>query len=245
MMPDDASPADFGKVKGKFLKSLRRWAKRQGVKAELHGILHVQGRTRAHWDVVCWTDASLTKLHEHFGGAWRRVGGHRQSLVVVAESGDLDAVAAYQAKPVARDRGTPHYLPAFRSAGFGLELTWQTAGFWAESSLDAVWAELIAEWFPSPAPIKETELTTPPSEGEGGIPVYIPGKSTHWDRANFARRLPGEAKHAVGIGTYAAQWGVSPDYMLGIIQTIPGIVKTSGELVEGSHHFNGWYLPQV
>lgn len=240
MMPPKASACMHKEAREKFLLSIRRWAKRHGYVVQVHGTIHVTSPDACHWDVVVWTDAPKTPLHDFWSKSWARAGGHRLSLVV---PGDVVATAHYTAKPVQRQRDQAHYLPTS-----GLECTWATAGFWAETSADEVWAKVIREWLAQakaePAPTSKIELTDTP-DNRKTPEVYVPGEDMKADRLRFVDRLPRSIDEAVSLSDYAHAWGVEPDYMAQVLALDPQVVRTSGEtLADGSASFNGWYRPQ-
>lgn len=264
-MPPGSTPEDHRRVKEVFLQSLRRFKKRAGFTLEIHAFLHATTPNEAHWDFVGYHGGLPTTVYQTIRDLWCRSGGHRASCVGMSGE-EHEAVNRYQthATPIIRGKLTVRRDPVFvfrpRAEMGGLEITWHTAGFWRGGSLETVWQTLIREWFgdgdddqgddddaPSSEvrPIIRGELTV--SLGRSNAPPepppYIPGKDADLDRIHFVRRLPLTPGEAVGITTYASQWGVDADYMLGILRTAPNARCLDGWIdpETGCHVFNAWH----
>lgn len=250
----DASPEQHRQAKETFLLAIRRWAKRHGHEVEICAKLDIVNLFDAHWDTVLWTDAPHRKLHDFFGKAWKRAGGTHQSLVKVFEE-ELADVADYTVKRDDLPVKPKRVIPASREEMGGLEVTWTTAGFWRGSSLDGVWSELIQEWQKARAAsnLKNKQLTDtfdPDIDPEIASQLdvfidqrYIPGQDKHCDRQAFLTRLPRTPEEGIGLAEYSQQWGVRPEYMLSILESLPMARMTNGEADKAGHcRYNGWYM---
>lgn len=251
-MPENASPKDHDDAKGAFLRAVKRWGKRHGYTVELHGVLHITDPTNAHWDVVAYSNAPRKPLCEFVSAAWDRAGGLRQSLVPM-EGAEIAAVARYTAKAInsrtnSRTRRDARFLPAPQVV-LGLDRKWSTRGFWIGTNVDAIWSELIKDWLKSRESSNKTKMDiTDTHDNCTAIDLaplvddrYIPGEDPHRDRLAFPWRLPTDPAESIGLTDYAARWGVSQDYMRGILAEDSSVVVQAGELVDGRHVFSGYY----
>lgn len=265
-MPPDASPDDHRKVKELFLQSLRRYKKRHGITLEIHAFLHATNATNAHWDFVGYASGRRKAAMGIIREIWTRSGGLRASCVGMGED-EHGAVNRYQAHaaPIIKRTltVTRDAFNVFRPRSeMGLEIVWYTAGFWRGSSLEATWRLLISEWFGDDgddldeqfeiakrrterhangddrpaAPIIKRTLSVTDN-------VYVPGNDKSLDKIHFPRRLPSNPSEAIGVSEYADQWGVSPDYMISILQSCPNAHCLNGypDPVSGRLRYNVWH----
>ena len=72
---------------------------------------------------------------------------YRYALVPVDPEYLIHATT-YHTKATKLPAGENRLLPVSKGEPGYLEATWQTAGFWGESSLDKTWKALCAQWFP-------------------------------------------------------------------------------------------------
>lgn len=255
-LPVGATADDHRRVRKEFLRILSRWKSKRGICLEIHAVAHPTNPTNLHYDLVAYSDCPATPLREALSDAWKRAGGLRYSFVDLAD-GEVDATARYQTKATPRVDREPRYLLAARK-DCGIEASWATAGFWGETTMELIWKALIEEWFAveemSALEVLEqaqrdaeraerikggARIFVPPPEP----PPYIPGQDSDADRKHFVRRLPRTPADAVGITTYASQWGVSADHMLAILRSCPDAKCLNGwhDPVSGSAVYNAWY----
>ena len=257
-LPVDSTVDDHRRVRKEFLRILSRWKAKRGVCLEMHATAHPTNPTNLHYDLVAYSDAPAKPLREALSDAWKRAGGLRYSIVDLAD-GEVDATARYQTKATPRVDREPRYLLAPRSS-CGIEAAWHTAGFWGETSLDAIWKTLVDEWFGEEELTAQEQLEQAQREAErasraGGVqllrgnleppepPPYVPGDDVERDRIHFLRRLPRSPGEAIGVDVYSRQWGVSADYMLGILRSCPDAKCLDGWVDPETGHirFNAWH----
>jgi hypothetical protein len=256
-----ATPEDHHKVRASFLLSLRRWAKRDNLVAEIHATTHPTSPDNAHYDFVAYSGSP--QFPSILRQKWVSAGGLRATCVRLHQD-EKDATAKYTSKvpfggrPIHKE-GETDTLPQPKLLNVrqisGLDITWHTrsskasSGFWRGSSVDQIWSLLIAEWHPEPDeeiillrgtlglnPIREREPEPVP-------PQYHPGLDLRRDAWVMSEYMPRTARDAVGATAYGERWGVSGDWMLRVFQEMRGSIRLNGEIVDGKHKTNAWYIP--
>lgn len=260
-LPPDATVDDHRRVRKEFLRILSRWKAKRGAILEIHATAHPTNPTNLHYDIIVYSDGPAKPLREAISDAWDRAGGLRYSLVSMNDA-ETDATAKYQSKAAPRVDREKRYLLAPRSE-CGIEATWHTAGFWRDTSLEATWRTLVDEWFGNDEMSAEEELAHAQRRAlrqqSGGVqllrgnlepnsepqspPPYVPGDDVERDRIHFVRRLPLKPSEAIGVDDYAERWGVSIDYMLGILRSCPNAQCLNGypDPETGNLKYNAWH----
>jgi hypothetical protein len=266
----DASPGDHQAVKDAFLLAIRRWAKRHGHRVELHATIHITSPTQAHWDYHLWTDANYWALRTFFNAAWKRAGGDR-SVMVEPDSIDATArYQAKPAEPDPKSRevllpAAQSMLgidTQWSTRGFwrgrSIDIIWsELIREWKDGPIVLTNEDYQAvrscpechDSRPNLCPIhaslsqNKRDITDTPDTSK--IPFHddrhIPGLSRVRDRNEFLKNLPDQADHAIGLTEYARRWGVSPDYLRIILEEIPGVSRTDGQVIGGKSCYGGWF----
>jgi hypothetical protein len=220
----DATPEDHKRVKEAFLQNLRRWKTKHNYTVEMHATLHPTDQRNAHWDFVLFTDSPAKPFRAALASAWERAGGLRCSRVVMT-SEEIGAITRYQTKGFVINREEVHLAP--HQSELGLDLTWCTRGFWRGTNLEAIWASLVAEWFPKDTvsghgPISNTvrdiTVNLAPQDDPELPPFYIPGGDITRDIMRFPVELPTDPRRAVQPHGFAEQWGVGTTYLLRVLE---------------------------
>jgi hypothetical protein len=177
--PADTPPADLVKIKARFLRIVKIWASKHKYIVEFRGQVHPTSPTAVHFDLVAYTDAPHKPVHKVVQEAWKRAGGLRSAFTRFGNA-ETDAIALYQAKAIDKPAKKLNVDLLLRPRSeIGLEITWQTGGFWMNNSIEHIWQTLIEEWRESAqeitiTPIAKTEAEDPKS----GSALIVDNKHT-------------------------------------------------------------------
>lgn len=267
IMPQDATPDQHIKVRKAFRQILDRWKARTGKTLEMFGILDITDAKNAHWDTIAYSNASPTTLRQVIADALKRAGGDHQSLIPTTVD-ESQAHCRYVAKTRKVDQITHRhrYIPAERSAN-GLENVWHTHGFWQGKSVDALWSELVQEWFPKTSGSNKEDTLLASST----TPVFDPGNPQTFaveskdkvefkqqmlkklaaldpnpvrDRSTLLQTLARSPEMALGSIQIAQRHGWEVAYTHGLLESLRGtmgVAQTNGQMIDGRACFNGWW----
>jgi hypothetical protein len=266
-----ATPEDHHRVRAAFLLALRRWAKKKGVVAELHATTHATSPINVHYDIVAYSESK--EFRSVLREKWVSSGGLRATCVPLKEdeldaTAEYKSKAVFRKSSNYKEgetdtSGTKKAPPKLLNSRqiSGLDQHWHTRsskhseGFFRGSSIDEIWAVLCKEWHPEideddllaramsrdkygkpPKPVRQPDPAPLPA-------AYIPGIDLRRDAWVFAERMPTTPQSAVGATAYGQRWGVSGDWMLRCFKIMPHAVRLDGDIVNGMHTYNKWFIP--
>lgn len=175
-MPPGATLDDHRKVRGAFLRTLKRHAERAGIEIRLRAYSDYIGPSDLHYDVVAYASETIgvERLANMVRDAWLAAGGKRSTFRPLDE-GQRAAWSVYTTKARGiKDKRRYRFVPAKGS----LPYTFGTNGFYTMSRA-ALWRELCKIWHPTMLVAKVSDSHPTPIDNKEKIDTTKCVPETH------------------------------------------------------------------